>query len=109
MKKGTIGAEPAGWIGGPWNWDVPLAIGYATEGIDEPHRHTQQFEIYLVASGTATANIDGVEVPLAAGDVLVVEPREVRSFRDSSTDYRCFVLHAGGDGGSDKEIVRSSQ
>jgi hypothetical protein len=35
---------------------------------------------------------------------LVVEPHEVRSFTASSADD-CFVLHAGGDGTDDKELV----
>ena len=34
-----------------------------------------------------------------------VEPHEVRSFSASSADYRCFVLHVGGDGTSDKVPV----
>ncbi len=105
MWTGTIGTEAKGWIGGRWNWDLPIAIGYATEGADEPHRHRQQIEAYLVVAGTAVALVDGVSVPLSAGDVLVVEPHEVRSFTASSPDYRCFVLHAGGDGTDDKELV----
>jgi mannose-6-phosphate isomerase-like protein (cupin superfamily) len=105
MRKATMGTDPKGWIGGSWNWDLPVEIGYTTEAIDEPHRHRRQIEAYLVASGTATALVDGVSVPLSAGDVLVVEPHEVRSFTASSADYRCFVLHAGGDGTDDKELV----
>jgi mannose-6-phosphate isomerase-like protein (cupin superfamily) len=108
MRKATIGTAATGWIGGAWNWDLPISIGYATESVDEPHRHRQQTEIYLVAAGSAIAVIDGVTVPLSAGDVLVVEPQEVRTFTSSSRDYRCFVLHTGGDGSSDKEIVPGS-
>ena len=105
MQKTTIGTEATGWLGGEWNWGLPIAIGYATEAVDAPHRHRQQTEIYLVAAGAAIAVIDGVTVPLSAGDVLVVEPHEVRTFTSSSDDYRCFVLHAGGDGSDDKELV----
>ena len=108
MRKGTIGTDATGWIGGPWNWDIPVAIGYATEAHDEPHRHRLQLEMYLVVAGEATAVVDGVEIPLSTGDVLVVEPHEVRTFTSSSADYRCFVLHTGGDGSSDKEIVTGS-
>ncbi len=35
-----------GWYVGPWNSDLPIAIGYANAGIDEPHAHTQITEIY---------------------------------------------------------------
>jgi len=108
MRKASIGTEATGWIGGGWNWDLPIAIGYATEAVDELHRHRQQTEIYLVAAGSAIAVIDGVTVPLSAGDVLVVEPQEVRTFTSSSQDYRCFVLHTGGNGSSDKEILAGS-
>lgn len=107
MRKGTIGTDAKGWIGGSWNWDLPIAIGYATEALDEPHRHRRRIEMYLVIAGEATAVVDGVSVPISAGDVLVVEPHEIRTFTSSSDDYRCFVLHAGGDGTSDKEIVAS--
>jgi mannose-6-phosphate isomerase-like protein (cupin superfamily) len=105
MKLGKVGTDAAGWIGGGWNWDLPIAIGYATAALDEPHRHRTTTEVYLVLAGTAVALIDGVEVPVKAGDVLVVEPPEVRTFISSSAEYRCFVLHIGGDGTSDKVLV----
>ena len=106
MKLGAVGADPAGWIGGAWNWDLPIAIGYATAALDEPHHHRRTTEVYLVLAGVAVAVVDGVEVPVRAGDVLVIEPHEVRTFTSSSADYRCFVLHVGGDGTSDKVLER---
>jgi mannose-6-phosphate isomerase-like protein (cupin superfamily) len=105
MRHGKAGSDPSGWIGGTWNWDLPVAIGYANEGIDEPHRHERQTEVYLVATGSAVARVDGVDVEVSAGDVLVIEPDEVRTFTSSSPDYRCFVLHVGGDGSPDKVPV----
>jgi len=102
MHLGKMGSDPTGWIGGAWNWGLPAAIGYATAGLDAPHRHERTTEVYLVAVGSATAVVDGVAIGIEAGDVLVVEPHEVRSFSESSDDYRCFVLHVGGDGSSDK-------
>lgn len=51
MHLGKMGTDASGWIGGAWNWGVPLAIGYATAGLDEPHRHERTTEIYLVAVG----------------------------------------------------------
>jgi mannose-6-phosphate isomerase-like protein (cupin superfamily) len=97
-----MGTDVSGWIGGAWNWGLPVSIGYATAGLDAPHRHERTTEIYLVAAGSSVAVVDGVEIALEAGAVLAVEPHEVRSFSTSSDDYRCFVLHVGGDGTSDK-------
>ena len=105
MHLGKMGTDASGWIGGEWNWGVPVAIGYATAGLDEPHRHERTTEIYLVAAGSSTAVVDGVEIEIEAGDVLAVLPHEVRSFTASSDDYRCFVLHVGGDGTSDKVLA----
>jgi mannose-6-phosphate isomerase-like protein (cupin superfamily) len=101
------GDDPKGWLAGPWESDLPVGIGYATEAIDAPHTHDVVTEIYLVAAGTARAVIDDRTVDVAAGDVVIVEPHEVRSFTASSADYRCFVLHVGGDGGADRRPVGS--
>ena len=30
-----------GWYAGPWNSDLPVAIGYANTGVDEPTTHVQ--------------------------------------------------------------------
>jgi quercetin dioxygenase-like cupin family protein len=49
--------------------------------------------------------VDGAEVRVVAGDVLIVEPEEVRSLMASSDDFRCFVLHVGGDGTADRIAV----
>jgi mannose-6-phosphate isomerase-like protein (cupin superfamily) len=99
MRKLTAShTEPKGWLAGPWESELPIGIGFANDGIDAPHRHERATEVYLVAAGAAIAVVDGVEVPVVAGDVLIVEPHEVRSFRNATPDYRCFVVHAGGDG-----------
>jgi mannose-6-phosphate isomerase-like protein (cupin superfamily) len=85
--------RPKGWFVGPWNSNVPIPIGYANQGINEKHYHAQMTEIYLVASGESTAVVDGKEVALAAGDILVVEPGEVHTFTNNSADYYHFVIH----------------
>lgn len=89
-----------GWVAGPWNSDVPIPVGYATAGVDEPHRHDHMFEIYLVARGHARALVADHEVGLSCGDVLIVEPTEEHTFLWSSGDYLHFVIqapHAPGD------------
>ena len=96
------GEDAKGWLAGAWESSLPVSIGYATEGVDAPHRHGMVTEVFLVAAGEVTAVVDRAEVRLVAGDVLIVEPDEVRSFMASSCDYRCFVLHVGGDGSTDR-------
>jgi mannose-6-phosphate isomerase-like protein (cupin superfamily) len=69
------------------------AIGFANQGINEPHSHRQLREVYLIARGSSTMVIDGVSVELGPGDVIVVEPGEVHTFTANSADYFHFVLH----------------
>jgi mannose-6-phosphate isomerase-like protein (cupin superfamily) len=92
-------ADPAivkGWYLGPWNSDLPLSLGYAPKGIDEPHVHTQITEIYLVARGTSEIRVGERTITLTAGDVIVVEPGEPHTFVSSSPDYFHFVIHTPG-------------
>lgn len=42
-----------GWHTGPWDSDLPISVGYANAGIDEPHLHERITEIYLIANGTS--------------------------------------------------------
>jgi mannose-6-phosphate isomerase-like protein (cupin superfamily) len=51
-------------------------------------------EVYLVARGTSTALVNGVEVDLASGDILIVEPGEAHTFARSSSDHLHFVVQA---------------
>jgi mannose-6-phosphate isomerase-like protein (cupin superfamily) len=83
-----------GWYLGPWNADLPVAVGYAHVAIDEPHLHPRTTEIYLVARGEAEARVERETVHLRPGDVLVVEPGEAHTILASSPDYLHFVVHA---------------
>ena len=78
---------------GPWNSNVPVAVGYANEGVDEPHYHAEMYEIYLVAQSESIVVIDGRAISLEAGSVLIVEPGEVHTFTESTPDYHHFVVH----------------
>ncbi|MEZ4868618.1 MAG: cupin domain-containing protein [Caldilineaceae bacterium] len=86
--------QPKGWLAGPWNSAVPVAVGYANEGIADRHYHQQMYEIYLVARGCSTVLVNGVEVVLQPGDMLAVAPGEVHTFCHSSDDYFHFVVQA---------------
>ena len=98
-----------GWLLGPWNSSLPLSVGFANAGVDEPHLHLRTTEIYLVARGAATIRVDNRTVELSPGEVLVVEPDEAHTFLSSSEDYFHFVLQtpglAGEEAHADKRAV----
>lgn len=85
-----------GWYAGPWNSDLPISIGYANAGINEPHLHRQVTEIYLIAHGKAELKVENQTVNLSAGDMLLIQPGERHTFLSSSPDYLHFVLHVPG-------------
>jgi quercetin dioxygenase-like cupin family protein len=101
-----------GWNIGPWNTSVSISVGFASEGIDEPHYHQQMTEIYLVARGAVEIRVDEETIHLEQNDVLVIEPGEAHTFLAASEDYFHFVVHTPGLQGeaatSDKVRVRRS-
>jgi len=82
-----------GWFAGPWNSNLQIAVGYANQGVDEPHLHTQITEIYLAGSGTARVRVEQETVALTAGEMLAIDPGEAHTFLSSSPDYFHFVVH----------------
>ena len=102
-----------GWYIGPWNSDLPIAIGYATAGIDEPHVHMQITEIYLVSRGTAQIRIEQETFTLHAGDMIIIEPGEAHTFSVHSLDYFRLVIHtpalSGDDARREKQAVPRSR
>jgi mannose-6-phosphate isomerase-like protein (cupin superfamily) len=85
-----------GWYVGPWNESFPFPVGYAEEGVDEPHLHRTVTEVYLIARGTAELRIERDTVTLHAGDMVIVEPGEAHTFISNSPDYFHFVFHYPG-------------
>lgn len=83
-----------GWFVGPWNSTVPVAVGWGDRGVDQPHRHDQMWEIYLVARGESVALVAGKTIHLGAGQILVVEPGEGHTFLHCTDDYLHFVVQA---------------
>ncbi len=102
-------AAAKGWYAGPWNSDLPIAIGYANAGIDEPHLHTQITEIYLVARGTSQICVEHETITLHAGDMIILEPGEAHTFLSNSPDYFHVVLHtpalSGDNARREKQLV----
>ena len=107
----TFQTDPSaakGWLDGPWLTELPIAVGFANAALDEAHEHATITEIFMVGRGTATARVEDRSIELDAGDVLVVEPGEVRAIEETSTDRLIFVVHVpGSDGalGQDKRVV----
>ncbi|HUP28261.1 MAG TPA: cupin domain-containing protein [Chloroflexia bacterium] len=88
--------KPKGWYLGPWNSDLGISVGYANQGIDEPHLHRQTTEIYMVGRGTSEMQVGHELVTLSEGDIIVVQPGEAHTFLSSSADYFHFVMHIPG-------------
>lgn len=88
--------DEKGWYAGPWDSNLPISVGFANKGIDQPHVHSRITEIYLVACGTAEIRIEQQTITLSAGDMIVVDPGEAHTFLSSSSDYYHFVIHAPG-------------
>jgi len=86
--------EAKGWFAGPWNSKLDIPVGYANQGINEKHVHSAMFEIYLIAKGTSTIIINDKEIELNEGDMIVVEPGEIHTFKNSSENYLHFVIHS---------------
>jgi mannose-6-phosphate isomerase-like protein (cupin superfamily) len=95
-----------GWYAGRWNSDLDFSIGYANQGVDEPHVHARITEIYLVARGTAQIVVERETISLGPGDVLILQPGEAHTFLSSSPDYFHFVLHAPGISGDKTAVTR---
>ena len=92
-------ADPScrlGWYAGPWNSNLAVSVGYANEGVDDPHVHMNITEIYLVARGTSVIRVGRESVGLMAGDMIAIDPGEAHTFLSSSPDYFHFVCHVPG-------------
>jgi mannose-6-phosphate isomerase-like protein (cupin superfamily) len=93
MRIFNADANAKGWYAGPWNAVSQVAVGYANEGINDPHLHMRITEIYLVARGMSIMRVEQEQVALGPGDMLMIEPGEAHTFLSSSPDYFHFVVH----------------
>ena len=109
MHIEKAGDDAKGWSAGPWNMNLPIAVGYANVGIDEPHLHSDITEIYLVARGEANIRVEQRTLTLQPGDVLVIEPGEAHTFLASSPEYFHFVIHSPCPKHSDKVPVNRAR
>jgi mannose-6-phosphate isomerase-like protein (cupin superfamily) len=57
------------------------------------HCHSDSVEIHLIVEGSATMVVDGEEFPIAAPDIIVVEPGEFHSIRrDGSAPFHLLAV-----------------
>jgi mannose-6-phosphate isomerase-like protein (cupin superfamily) len=105
--------KPKGWYAGPGDSGLDISIGYANEGVDEPHLHRRMTEVYFIARGTAEMRVENLTVILREGDAVIVEPGEAHTFLWSSPDYFHLVIHTpgltGDDARADKVAVPRSR
>ena len=85
-----------GWYCGPWDSDLGISLGYANEGVDEPHMHQRMTEVYFMARGTAVMRVEKETVELVQDQVIVIEPGEAHTFLSSSPDHFHFVIQTPG-------------
>jgi mannose-6-phosphate isomerase-like protein (cupin superfamily) len=100
--------DDKGWYAGPWDSNLPISVGFANKGIDQPHVHSQVTEIYLVARGTAEIRVEKKTLTLSTGDMIIVDPGEAHTFLSSSPDYLHFVIHTPGLTGEKAHSEKSS-
>ncbi len=100
--------QAKGWLAGGWESDLPLSIGYANQGVDDPHVHSRVTEIFLVARGSSSIRVGDQTVELRGGDVLILEPGEPHTFLRNSEDYLHFVIHVPGLSAEEARAERSS-
>jgi uncharacterized cupin superfamily protein len=76
-------------------------------GVRSPkaHRHREQEEAYVVASGSGRALLDGEVVELREGDVLRLSPAVTRAFEGGPDGLELIAIGGPKPEGGDGEVV----
>jgi mannose-6-phosphate isomerase-like protein (cupin superfamily) len=87
------------WPSGVYDIEVFARAGlslelFAPRGVDHQSAHSQD-EIYIVITGSATLDIDGVEHACAMGDALFVPARVPHRFTRISGDFATWAIFWG--------------
>jgi len=92
-KSEESGDDPA-WICGHWNGS-PLEIGMglrAKVGAGEVRHHHPYREYFVVLEGSAELEVEGKQVPLHAGTVVMIEPGERHHVTSVGTEGARWVV-----------------
>jgi mannose-6-phosphate isomerase-like protein (cupin superfamily) len=109
-RKGEYDAEDTVWHADPDKCpvqkmrDTELAV-FTHLSWQDRHYHKQCTEIYIVMNGTMVIEAGKVNYPLAAGDMVVVNPRTVHEVKPSGTEFMCCVVATNCKGDKDKFVV----
>ena len=86
------------------NWSL-LPVGSSFR----PHYHEDMQEVFIMVSGDAEMTVAEEVVPLQTGDMMIVEPREVHTMRNTgSTDVVYIVLGISSEQGGQTIVVPDS-
>jgi quercetin dioxygenase-like cupin family protein len=92
------GTLPVGrLVNGGLHFYEPGEVSHASE---ERHVHTDHYEVFICLQGGGMVEVEGVENPFRAGDVILIEPGEshhVRSGDDPLANLWMGALHRGGE------------
>lgn len=84
--------------------DTEIAV-FTHLAAQDRHFHRKGTEIYMGMAGTVLIEAKGVNYPLEAGDMLVVNPGVVHEVKPSGTEFMCRVVTLKCKGEEDKFIV----
>ena len=78
------------------NW-AQLPVGSSFQS----HYHEDMQEAFLIIQGCATMTVDGKDVELDRGDLVIIAPREIHSMKNTGEETTEFVVFgiASGTGG----------
>lgn len=72
--------------------------------IDHQEPHTRD-EVYIIASGSATFHLEGVQTSVSQGDFLFAPAQKEHRFDSFSEDFSTWVLFYGPVGGEKGQII----
>jgi mannose-6-phosphate isomerase-like protein (cupin superfamily) len=88
--------------------DTEVAV-FTNRASQDRHYHKIGTEIYMVLEGRMIIEVEGTDYSLAAGDMIVVNPRAVHQVRPEKTEFVCRVITANCGGASDKYLAATIQ
>lgn len=91
MKLSKQNAESK-YLFGLDEFKSPVQVGFVDNPEKLKHFHNEVFEYFLVCSGHIVMEVKGIEVRVSEGEALCVEPGEKHMIKESSGDFKCFIV-----------------